>query len=153
MRWILCLVCLASLVLPASADDAQVAKAKTKAFLELETARRERAHAKKATYDQARDVSVKTGAPLVVVVGASRADLEVSGWLIVSQPAGFGGIKSGIVVSKDGYWLDTLPATASAREIEQALTRPIPIKTPPSTPTSFLTPVWHSRAAPMSVSC
>lgn len=75
-------------------------------------------------YTGALNQSMATGKALVVVVGLDRPELLThKNWIGVEMKA-FPGLKGrGIVVSVDGLWVDTLPATATDAQIQEAVIR------------------------------
>src|SRR5262245_11846751 len=122
MRLFWCLIaCCACLFLfaPARSDEPAAAKAKAKALLLLEQEKRARADSP-TDYESARREAERTKRPLLILVNCKRPDLLRPDWVIVSVEK-FGDVKTGIVVSEGGYWVDTLPPSASAVQIEKTI--------------------------------
>lgn len=96
---------------------------KAKALLLLERCKRERAPAP-MPYPKARALSIAEHKPLLVVVGAQRPDLDTATDFIVCHVNGpWEDVESGIVVARDDYWIQTLPAGASLRQVQAVVAR------------------------------
>lgn len=104
-----------------AANETNAAKAKAKALLLIERAKRDKAPPSRQ-YEDAREASMKTGKPLLVIVGTERPDLEAcTEWIAVTVRGEWHGVKEGVVVGRSGYWLQTLPSSTTQAAISQAL--------------------------------
>jgi len=128
--------------LPGSKIDAERVRAKARAMLLLEQAKRERVKRDVETcgcgYGEALAASVKANSVLVCVVGATRHDLDAMPFKVLHIPLGCHDLPQGVIVSQGGKWLKTLPTSATARDVEDAL-RPrvqtsVIISAPPAFP-------------------
>jgi hypothetical protein len=107
------------------------ARAKARALLLMDQDRRERAAASKADhacgcgYDAALAESKANGSTLIVVVGAKRHDLEKSlPWKVLHVPAGCHELPEGVIVSRGGNWIKTLPTSATGSDVLNVLAPP-----------------------------
>lgn len=68
-------------------------------------------------YQAAVAASTKSDTVLVLVVGGQRADLAKGPWTVLHVPKGCHELPEGIIVSKGGIWLRTMPMGATERQI------------------------------------
>jgi len=97
------------------------AAAKAQALLLLAQAERQRDQASRAGYAEAVAKSAEEGTVLILVVGTSRPDLATAPWAVIHVQEGDHQLPVGIVVSRGGAWLVTLPANAAIKTIAKIL--------------------------------